>query len=622
MKENYFNQVPINIFENKNLREPQIKAYWKAYEHYNSEDYNEKKRETLITLPTGTGKTGVMAILPFGISEKRTLIITPQLTIKKGVLDALTNGPDSFYIKMGLLGADSTPEVAEYVKNNAIGLYETANIIVVNIHKLQGRLPKSVVNVFPPDYFDLIIIDEAHHSTATTWNYAIDYFYEAKIIKLTGTPFRADGKLIKGTEIYKYSLSSAMSNGFVKSLENIEYTPEKLYLRIDNDERLYTIKEILAMKLKDNDWITRSVAYSYECSEQIVKLSVKALKEKRAVSGLPHKIIAVACSVKHAEEIKEIYRAYGCNVAIIHSNLDDKILEKNFSDIENNRVEVVINVAMLGEGYDHPYLSIAAIFRPFRALSAYIQFVGRILRFINKAETPQDNIGKIIAHKELQLEELWNYYKKEMMKSEISNKILELTKKENILTKNDTKEIKVKDTGKVFEEGEGVLKLDTFMETEILKREEERQKKENEDIKKLIEIMGYTEEYARSSYYASKARREGIGLNRPDLRLAYTREALDNKIREEIIPELLLKTGHVLEEKTLDKNKIFMDTKYSWIVKSSENNGALLAKYINSALKYKLGKERREWLMEDYKIALEYLEKLVKFLETSIKPKE
>lgn len=622
MEENYFNQVPINILGNENLREPQKNAYIRANEYYNDKEYNVQSRESVIILPTGTGKTGLMAILPFGISRKRTLIITPQLTIKKGVLDALTNGPDSFYLRMGLLTSEHTPTVMEYKKEYPFEMYEKTDIVVVNIHKLQERLTKSALNVFPVDFFDLIIVDEAHHSTATTWKTAINYFYNAKVIKLTGTPFRGDGEFIQGVEIFNYPLSVAMLKGYVKSLNNIVYIPDKLYLSIDNEEKLYTIEEILEMKLKDEEWISRSVAYSKECTEQIVKESIKILKEKKLLSELPHKIIAIACSIKHAEDIRIAYESQGCKTAIIHSKLDEHTLNSNFSNIENNRVDVVINVAMLGEGYDHPYLSIAAIFRPFRTLSAYVQFVGRILRTIPNAKDPRENIGDIIVHKELKQDKLWEYYKEEIKRSQIAKKISELEKKGEIINGREPREVKNNDIGEVFEEGIATLKSEPFMDTEILKRAKAEEEKDKERIKKLEEIMGYTSEYAKQFYYAEKSKRENNGLNRPDMILTYNKELLNRKITEEIIPELLSKIGASLEEKTLDKNKIFKDTSYSWITNKATNNGALLGTYINTYLKNKVGKQRGEWLVEDCKIAFKHLEKLIVFLENSLMPKK
>lgn len=79
----------------------------------------------------------------------------------------------------------------------------------------------------------MIIIDEAHHSTAPTWENSMNYFSEAKVIKVTGTPYRTDGEEIKGVVKYKYPLSQAMANNYVKSLERITYVPDQLFFTIN-----------------------------------------------------------------------------------------------------------------------------------------------------------------------------------------------------------------------------------------------------------------------------------------------------------------------------------------------------------------------------------------------------
>ena len=111
---------------------------------------------------------------------------------------------------------------------------ENSNIIILNIHKLQERLDSSLINRVSPDFFDMIIIDEAHHSTADTWKSTTDYFNDAKVIKLTGTPFRTDGARITGKLTYYYSLGRAMAKAYIKSLANIVHVPDELRLTIDN----------------------------------------------------------------------------------------------------------------------------------------------------------------------------------------------------------------------------------------------------------------------------------------------------------------------------------------------------------------------------------------------------
>lgn len=79
---------------------------------------------------------------------------------------------------------------------------QSADIVILNVHKLQERLDSSLLKRVEYDYFDFIIIDEAHHSEANTWKRALTYFNNAKVLKVTGTPFRSDGKKIEGKEIY------------------------------------------------------------------------------------------------------------------------------------------------------------------------------------------------------------------------------------------------------------------------------------------------------------------------------------------------------------------------------------------------------------------------------------
>lgn len=77
---NYFTDTAANILGNKKLRSPQIEAYIKAQEHF--ENSNE---DALIVLPTGTGKSGLISIVPFGLAQGRVLIITPGLVTKQSI---------------------------------------------------------------------------------------------------------------------------------------------------------------------------------------------------------------------------------------------------------------------------------------------------------------------------------------------------------------------------------------------------------------------------------------------------------------------------------------------------------------------------------------------------------
>lgn len=304
----YFTESNPFIYENGNLREPQIQGYFHVYEHF---IVKQKQSHAVIVLPTGVGKTGLMALLPYNICKGRLLIIAPQIVIRETVIDALNpDKPDNFWIKRKIFDRpQELPSVIEFAgrKTNKEVL-EAANIVVVNIQKLQSRLDSSLLNHLPEGFFDMIIIDEAHHSTARTWVETTQHFSKAKVVKITGTPFRTDKEKITGDLVYKYKLSQAMANGYVKSLENFTYIPEKLYLTIDNDDsKKYSIEELYKMGIKDEDWVSRSVAYSIECSNSVVVRSIEMLEAKLKNTSVPHKIIAVAPDIKQAKIIKELY---------------------------------------------------------------------------------------------------------------------------------------------------------------------------------------------------------------------------------------------------------------------------------------------------------------------------
>jgi DNA repair protein RadD len=72
----------------------------------------------------------------------------------------------------------------------------------------------------------------------------------------------------------------------------------------------------------------------------------------------------------------------------------------------------IVHVGILGEGYDNPNISVAAIFRPYRSLAPYAQFVGRAIRWI-RAGGEADNLAHVVSHVGLNLGFLWEYFKAE-----------------------------------------------------------------------------------------------------------------------------------------------------------------------------------------------------------------
>lgn len=198
-----------------------------------------------------------------------------------------------------------------------------------------------------------------------------------------------------------------MANNYVKSLKNFTYIQDELYLTIDgNESSTYTYAQIIKLGIKDEEWVSRSVALSMECS-----------------------------------------------------------------------------------------LSVAAIFRPFRNVLPYAQFIGRILRYIPEGEDVNDNIGEIISHHALGIDELWETYKVEIQESEIIKHLSGI----NYLDSFDSDDEKAggsHDTsvGKATDINHGILKEDIYLTTELIKKSKQAQEDFDKKVEELVKLLQISKE--------------------------------------------------------------------------------------------------------------------------------
>jgi len=233
---------------------------------------------------------------------------------------------------------------------------------------------------------------------------------EAKIVHMTATPFRSDRQEIDGELVYRYSFRSATLKGYIKRIKASYVAPSEIELNFqDSQGKTYSLKEVL--KLKEEDWFSRGVALAPLCNQHIADSSLEKLEDLRQ-TGTHHQLIAVACSINHAKDIRSIYVERGYSADIIHSKQDAEEQQKVLASLRNGTLDCIIQVQMLGEGFDHPHLSVAAIFRPFRTLAPYIQFVGRIMRVVVQNDpTHPDNMGHIVTHLGMNLDQRLNEFK-------------------------------------------------------------------------------------------------------------------------------------------------------------------------------------------------------------------
>jgi superfamily II DNA or RNA helicase len=376
-----FSDTSVNLSE---LRDCQRDACFAARDHYVK---NDAERHTLLQLPTGTGKSALIAALPFYVPCERVLVLVPNVGLVNQIkedLDSVDHPNSNAYKKYGLLTDEQIASSDIFVlpltkKVNRTDI-QGHQIVVANYQKFQD-----IEKWFGTgkDLIDLLIIDEAHHQAANTYQELIKFFEKAKVIGLTATPFRSDGKAVDGKNIYTYHFRQAVEKGYIRNIRMNNVSPREVTLSFTEagSSKVYTLDQIAAMS--ETAWFSRGVALSQDCCNSIADLAVEKLRLLRAdFPQTEHQIIAAAISIRHAREfVFPAFKRHDLKIGMVSSDpADAPRNDKVKSDLAQGKIDVVINVGMLGEGFNQPTLGVAAIFRPFKTLNPYVQFVGRVIR--------------------------------------------------------------------------------------------------------------------------------------------------------------------------------------------------------------------------------------------------
>ena len=409
MQNNPFQQrIPL-ITGNDRIRSPQQEAYaaLAAFAQTNK----PREREVGIVLPVGCGKSGCITITPFAFRATRTLVVAPGLPIAEQLHnDFDPSRPEMFYVKCRVLEGGPFPEPVEIrgTSTNVSDL-EEADIVITNIHQLQGASNRWLQSL-PADFFDLILFDEGHHNVADSWQGLRAKFPEARIVNFSATPTRADGQLMSGRILYSYPVARAIQEGYVKHLKAVVLNPRTLrYVRREDGQEIeVSLDEVRRLGEDDADF-RRSIVTSTETLNTIVNASIRELDKLRSATGDNRlKIIASALNFEHCRQIVEAYRARGRRADYVHSREDSAANARVMQKLNNHDLDVIVQVRKLGEGFDHRFLSVAAVFSVFRNLSPFVQFVGRIMRVVEQdAPGHPINRGVVVFHAGANIARRW-----------------------------------------------------------------------------------------------------------------------------------------------------------------------------------------------------------------------
>lgn len=327
--------------ETKGLRAPQLGALHSILGHLES----GQNEIGIVVMPTGTGKTETMLSFLVANQCTRTLVVVPS--------DALRTQIGGKYETLGLLkdievvAPDANlPKVTKIKGYKSLDEWKNIiaeNNVIVTTMASVSNLEDAVVRCLVAN-IDFLVVDEAHHSQASTWLKFISHFPKNKTLLFTATPFRNDGKRLEGRIIFNYPLRKAQEDGYYKP---IQFCPIMKYNKEDGDVAI---------------------------AEKAVSILRKDL-----ANHFDHILMARCKDHKRAEEVFEIYKKYDdLNPVLIHSKIPNH--KEIIGSIKNLKHRIVVCVNMLGEGYDLPNLKIAAIHDERQSLPITLQFIGRFTR--------------------------------------------------------------------------------------------------------------------------------------------------------------------------------------------------------------------------------------------------
>ena len=307
---------------------------------------------TLLVLPTGCGKTIVFA----KISEDRVRQGDRVLILAhRGEL--LDQAADKIKTATGLICSTEKAEQS--------CLDSQSQWFRITVGSVQSLMRQSRLDRFDPDYFQTIIIDEAHHAVSDSYQRVLDYFSGAKVLGVTATPDRGDMRELGSvfdSLAYEYTLPRAIKEGYLSPIKAVTI-PLKLDL---------SGVSIQSGDFKPGDLDTALDPYLYQIAEEMKKYCAN----RKTVVFLP--------LIKTSQKFRDILNEAGFNAAEVNGNSEDRaeILE----DFDKGKYNVLCNSMLLTEGWDCPSVDCVIVLRPTKVRSLYCQMVGRGTRLCEGKE--------------------------------------------------------------------------------------------------------------------------------------------------------------------------------------------------------------------------------------------
>lgn len=295
---------------------------------------------TLLVLPTGCGKTIVFCKIIEDMARQgaRCLILAHRGELLDQAADKL----------LQTTGLGCAVEKAEETCLDS--WYRVA------VGSVQSLMRESRLARFPADYFDVIVVDEAHHVLSDGYQRVLAHFDAARVLGVTATPDRGDmrslGQYFQHLA-YEYTLPRAIKDGYLCPIKAVTI-PLKLDL---------SGVGVQAGDFKNSDIDTALDPYLYQIAQEMHAYC----EDRKTVVFLP--------LVRTSQKFRDILNAQGFRAAEVNGGSGDRA--QVLADFQAGRYNVLCNSMLLTEGWDCPDVDCVVVLRPTKVRSLYSQMVGR-----------------------------------------------------------------------------------------------------------------------------------------------------------------------------------------------------------------------------------------------------
>lgn len=304
------------------------------------EAWENGTHKTLLVLPTGCGKTIVFAKVTEECVRQgdRVLILAHRGELLEQAADKIRKATG--------LGC-----VTEKAEKTCLGSW-----FRITVGSVQSMMRESRLSRFPGDYFDTIIIDEAHHCISDSYQRVLHHFPEAKVLGVTATPDRGDMKnlgQVFESLAYEYTLPRAIKEGYLSPIKAVT-----IPLKVD-----LTGVGVQSGDFKAGDLGTALDPYL----EGIATEMEKYCRDKKTVVFLP--------LVKTSQKFRDVLNTHGFRATEVNGESQDRA--EILREFDAGRYNVLCNSMLLTEGWDCPSVDCIVVLRPTKVRSLYCQMVGR-----------------------------------------------------------------------------------------------------------------------------------------------------------------------------------------------------------------------------------------------------